>query len=106
VVVKAIPLTLTGLAGALCYRMLLWNIGMEGQLHLGALATVAVVRYCFVDSSLAMFVLMTLAAAIAGGLWAALAGFLKARFHVTRDHHHPHAELHRILPGGLLHLRA
>ena len=48
VVVKAIPLTLTGLAGALCYRMLLWNIGMEGQLHLGALA-----------------------------------GFLKARFHVN-----------------------
>lgn len=83
VVVKAIPLTLTGLAGALCYKMLLWNIGMEGQLHLGALATVAAVRFCFVDDPLVMFLLMTLGAALAGGLWAALAGFLKGRFHVN-----------------------
>ena len=34
--VKMTPLLLTGLAVAIAFRMQLWNIGAEGQLHLGA----------------------------------------------------------------------
>jgi simple sugar transport system permease protein len=37
-VVKAIPLMLAGLGVSLAFRMLLWNIGAEGQLYMGAFA--------------------------------------------------------------------
>lgn len=83
IVTKAIPLTLTALGGLICYKMLIWNIGAEGQLCLGAIAATAVVRYFFIDSWPVMFVLMFLAAAIAGGLWCMLAGALKAKWNVN-----------------------
>src|SRR5690625_413737 len=34
--VRTIPLLLCGLGVALAFRMLLWNIGAEGQFHMGA----------------------------------------------------------------------
>lgn len=34
--VKAIPLILCGLGVAIAFKMILWNIGAEGQLHIGA----------------------------------------------------------------------
>ena len=37
-IAKMIPLTFTGLAVAIAFRHHLFNIGMEGQLYLGALA--------------------------------------------------------------------
>lgn len=82
-IVKAIPLTLAGLAVGLAFTMVVWNIGAEGQIVMGALAAVAVVRYAFVDNSLVILSLMFLAACIAGGLWAGFAGFLKARWNVN-----------------------
>lgn len=83
VITKAIPLTMTALAGLICYKMLIWNIGMEGQLCLGAIAAVAAVRYFPSSSGAVMFPLMFAAAAAAGGLWGAVAGFLKARWNVS-----------------------
>lgn len=83
IVTKAIPLMLTALAGLICYKMLIWNIGAEGQLCMGAIATCAVVRYFFVDNWLVMFVLMFIGAALAGGLWGGIAGFLKAKWNVN-----------------------
>jgi simple sugar transport system permease protein len=83
VVVKAIPLTLTGLAVLISFRMLLWNIGAEGQLVLGAMAAGAVVRYLFVDAFPVMLILMILASVLAGGLWGLVPGFLKARWNVN-----------------------
>ena len=83
IVTKAIPITLTALAGLICYKMLIWNIGAEGQLCMGAIATVAAVRYMFVDNWAAMFVIMFIAAALAGGLWGGIAGFLKAKWNVN-----------------------
>ncbi|MBS7541694.1 ABC transporter permease [Ancylobacter oerskovii] len=38
---RATPLIFTGLAAAVAFRAKLWNIGAEGQLYAGALATVA-----------------------------------------------------------------
>ncbi len=81
--VKAIPLTLAALAVGLSFTMVIWNIGAEGQLVIGALATAAVVRYAFIDSAPVMFALMFISAAVAGGLWAGFAGFLKARWNVN-----------------------
>lgn len=83
IVTKAIPLTLTALAGLICYKMLIWNIGAEGQLCLGAIATVAVVRWFPVENGAVMFALMFAAAAIAGGLWGGVAGFLRAKWNVN-----------------------
>lgn len=83
IVTKAIPLMLTALAGLICYKMLIWNIGAEGQLCLGAIATVAVVRYFPADNGFVMFPLMFAAASLAGGLWGGAAGFLKARWGVN-----------------------
>ena len=40
--VKAIPLTLTGLSVAVAFRLLFWNIGAEGQLVMGGIAAAAV----------------------------------------------------------------
>lgn len=36
--VSAAPLILTGVAAAIAFRMLIWNIGGEGQLYMGAIA--------------------------------------------------------------------
>ncbi len=82
-IVKAIPLTLAGLAVGLAFTMVVWNIGAEGQIVMGALAAVAVVRYAFVDNSAVVLPLMFLAASLAGGLWAGFAGYLKARWNVN-----------------------
>lgn len=83
IITKTIPLALTALAGLVCYKMLIWNIGAEGQLCLGAIATVAAVRYFPVDNGLVMFIMMFAAAALAGGCWGGIAGFLKARWGVN-----------------------
>lgn len=81
--VKAIPLTLTGLACLMAFRMLIWNIGAEGQLVMGALATAAVVRYFPMESGTATFVAVFLAASAAGGIWGAIPGFLKGKWNVN-----------------------
>ncbi len=82
-VVKAIPLALCGQAVALAFTMLVWNIGAEGQLVVGALAATAAVRFLPSENFLVMVTLMTAASALAGGLWGALAGWLKAKWSVN-----------------------
>jgi general nucleoside transport system permease protein len=77
--VQSVPYIFAGLAVALGFRGGLFNIGAEGQIGIGWLAAV-VVGYSF--TALPAFVhlpLAILAGATAAGLWAAIAGFLKAR---------------------------
>lgn len=79
--VKATPLILTGLACALAFRMRLWNIGAEGQLLMGAWAASAVVLIPVVPAgtpSIVTIPLMMAAAMLAGGLYGAIPGVLKA----------------------------
>ncbi len=45
VLVKTIPLILTGLAVSLAFRMRFWNIGAEGQLTMGAVAAAGMARF-------------------------------------------------------------
>lgn len=77
--VAATPYIFAGLAVALGFRAGLFNIGAEGQLFMGALASVWV-GYAFGGIPPVLHVtLAVLAGALAGGVWAAIPGYLKAR---------------------------
>ncbi len=79
--VMATPLILTGLACALAFRMRLWNIGAEGQLLIGAWAASAVVLVPLVPpgtSALVTIPAMMVASLLAGALYGAIPGILKA----------------------------
>jgi general nucleoside transport system permease protein len=84
VLVKAIPLILCGLAVAISAKILIWNIGGEGQLAVGGIGSAAIAL--FLSPHLPSFLilpLMVLAGFVAGGLWASISGFLKARIGVN-----------------------
>jgi simple sugar transport system permease protein len=74
------PYILAGLAVGLAFRGGLFNIGAEGQLSVGALAS-AWVGYGVHGLPWPLHLLLALAAGILGGaFWAGVAGWLKARF--------------------------
>lgn len=84
VLLKAAPLTLTGLAVALCCRLNLWNIGAEGQFVCGALAA------CWVGLFLApglppqqLLPLALAAGGLGGAAWSLVPALLKARLGVS-----------------------
>jgi len=83
---RAIPLMLTGLAAAVAFKARLFNIGAEGQLYVGALAAVAVGGLHggtgFDMPPALLFVLMMLAAALAGALLLLGPALMKARLGV------------------------
>ena len=83
--VKATPLILCGLGCAVAFRARLWNVGAEGQLLLGAWAATGVASFWLPASTppVLMLCAMALAAALAGALWAGIAGYLKARLSVN-----------------------
>jgi ABC-type uncharacterized transport system permease subunit len=77
--VQSVPYIFAGLAVALGFRAGLFNIGAEGQIGIGWLVAV-VVGYSF--TGLPAFIHLPLAilvGAVAAGLWAGIAGLLKAR---------------------------
>jgi general nucleoside transport system permease protein len=78
----ATPLIFTGLATLVAFRAGIFNIGVEGSLYLGAFAA-AWVGFTF--TGLPALILIPLAFAVggvAGGLWALIPGYLKARLRV------------------------
>jgi simple sugar transport system permease protein len=83
---RAIPLMLTGLAATVAFKSRLFNIGAEGQLYMGALAAVAVGGLHdgtgLALHPAALFVLMMLAAALAGALLLLGPALMKARLGV------------------------
>ncbi|MBC7658107.1 MAG: ABC transporter permease [Chitinophagaceae bacterium] len=74
----AVPLVLTGLAVSIGLKTRLFNIGVEGQLTVGALAA-ALAGIVGPDSAPWNRLLGFGAALLAGGLWGALLGYLRAR---------------------------
>ncbi|MFD2672646.1 ABC transporter permease [Marinicrinis sediminis] len=75
--VRITPLILTGLSVAFAFRTGLFNIGAEGQLMVGMTAA----TFMGIQVSLPWFAHIPLAigaGGLAGGLWGALAGWLKA----------------------------
>ena len=83
---RATPLILTGLAATVAFKARLYNIGAEGQLYAGALAAVAVGGQHGSDGFAlpfgVLFMLMMLAAALAGALLLLGPALLKARLGV------------------------
>ena len=75
-------LLLTGLASAVAFTAGVFNIGMEGQLYIGALASVAV-TFGLSSIGYLAFPLIFLAGIVAGGAYAAIAGYLKVKFKVN-----------------------
>ena len=75
----ATPLIFTGLAVAFSFRAGLFNIGAPGQMVLGAIFAMLVGLYV-PGPRLLVIPLAVGAAALGGGLWGGLAGWLKARF--------------------------
>lgn len=79
---KSTPLIFTGLGVSLAFRMQLWNIGADGQLHMGAIGASWVALYSGI-SGFMMLPAMFVGAFILGGLWASVAGVLKAKIRVN-----------------------
>ncbi len=80
-VVKAwIPLTLCACGLIFTFRIGLWNIGVEGQVMLGAVFATWAMRQGIEGGSAALCLWLSFGAAfVGGGLWALLAGLLKIR---------------------------
>jgi len=78
VLLRSVPLVLTGLAVYLPLRAGLWNIGAEGQLYLGAIAGTWFALNVG-GPSLVVVPVMLVGAGVAGGLWALVPGLLRAR---------------------------
>lgn len=75
------PLILAGLSVAFAFRTGLFNIGVEGQLIVGWLASVYVGLALELPAVIHLPLAM-LAGALAGAAWGFIPGFLKARYHV------------------------
>ena len=77
---KATPITFTALAFLFSFKGGLFNIGGEGQLLMGAIAS-AIVGASFEGLPAPIHVLVSLVAgAVAGGLWGFVPAYLKTRF--------------------------
>ena len=82
--VKATPLVFTALAFAFTFKASLFNIGAQGQFYMGAVAALVLSQLLggILPGPLALLVIM-LAAGIAGGVWGAFVGFVKAKFNAN-----------------------
>ena len=77
----AIPLLGTALAIAPCFKMKFWNIGAEGQITAGAVgASYFALFWADKLPGPVLLVVMAVAGAICGGLWALVPAFFKARW--------------------------
>lgn len=77
-IIKTVPLLIAGLGVAVAFRGGLFNIGVEGQLFVGSVATVIVGTRMQAPAYIHI-PLTLLAGALAGALWAAIPGYLKAK---------------------------
>src|SRR5205823_11815797 len=75
----ATPLVFTGLSVAVAFHAGLFNVGAEGQLTLGALAAAVVGAIWPTWPVILAPVVASLCAIVAGAVWGAIPGWLKAR---------------------------
>ena len=74
-----VPLTLCSCGLLYTFRANLWNIGIEGQVTMGAIAAMAALRIPGIQNPTLILMLAILASLIGGGAWGFLAGLLKTR---------------------------
>ena len=78
-IIKVTPLLFTGMSYALASRCGLTNLGMEGQMYMGALTSSVIAIYVQLPAVIHI-PLCIIAGFIGGGLWGLLAGWLKTQF--------------------------
>jgi simple sugar transport system permease protein len=78
---SATPLVFTGLSVAFAFKTGLFNIGAAGQMLIGGLCATAI-GLTFEWPKALLLTAMIVVSLVGGGLWAALPGWLKARFNV------------------------
>ena len=81
--VKATPLLLAALGMCAAFQCRIWNIGAEGQLYIGALAATIAGVFLPLRSAIIVIPVLVLVSFLAGGLWAAIPGYLKSRLGVS-----------------------
>ncbi|HEX9989751.1 MAG TPA: ABC transporter permease [Chloroflexia bacterium] len=82
--VKTIPLLLTALGVSIAFRMLLWNIGAEGQLYFGAIFATGTALYLLPGApSFLIIPAMIMSGFVGGALWGLIPGFLRAYLKVN-----------------------
>ncbi len=75
----AIPLLISSLGVSLAFKMKFWNIGAEGQIIMGGIF--ATFFGLFLDlPKLPLLIIMFIAGAIGGGLWALIPAWFKCRY--------------------------
>ena len=80
--VRAVPLTLTGLAVALAFRAGVWNIGAEGQFYAGAVAATWIGLQPWGLPALPGVLLAMGVAGLAGAAWTLLPALMRSRLGV------------------------
>ena len=78
-IIKTTPLIIAGLGVALAFRGGLFNIGVEGQILVGSIAAVIVGARSTLPAIINIPLLL-IVGIIGGASWAAIPGYLKARF--------------------------
>ena len=83
ILVRAVPLTLVALGIAISFRSGILNIGAEGQIMTGVLASASVALACPGLPHAVLLPLCLAAGATAGALWAGIAGVLRTKLGVN-----------------------
>jgi len=81
--VKMTPFLILAISVSVSFRCGFWNIGAEGQLILGAIASFSVALLLKSWPAIVVLPLSLLASVIGGSLWSGIAGALKARFNAN-----------------------
>ena len=82
--IYAAKLLCIAVALAPAFKMKFWNIGAQGQVIIGAMATAFVMRtYATALAGPALYVAMILAGIVAGAIWGFIPAFFKAHFEVN-----------------------
>ena len=80
---RAVTLSMTGIAMAIAAQAGIFNVGGEGQLYLGGMASALVGAWLFGFSPYLVLPIAFLAAIAAGGLYALFPGWLKVRLGIS-----------------------
>ncbi len=81
-IIKSTPLILTGLSVAFAFKTGLFNIGAEGQFIMGTIVA-SLLGYFLKLPYIIHPIVIIIIASLAGGVWGAIAGYLKARFGIN-----------------------
>jgi len=82
VIVESIPLVLVGLGAAMAFRVNFWNIGIEGQMFMGAIGA-SIIALFNIGPEFLRLPLMLIFAVLFGMLWALGPAMLKIRLNVN-----------------------